>query len=104
MSLVTEALRPARLLRFLHGGAVPMLSLVLVALLGVFWLLLGDRIVGIGALQSMAFQLPELGILSLAMMVALLLATNGNLPILTFRPCARACASVMPTLPMPGSV
>ena len=46
-----------------------MLSLVLLAVIAVFWLLLGDRIAGAGALQSMAFQLPELGILSLAMML-----------------------------------
>ena len=35
---------------------------------------------------------------------ALLSAAKGNLPILTLYPCARACASVSPTLPMPGSV
>ena len=37
-------------------------------------------------------------------MEALLLARKGNFPILTLRPFARACASVKPTLPMPGSV
>src|SRR6266849_7849148 len=37
-------------------------------------------------------------------MLALLLAAKGNLPIFTRRPWARACASVNPTLPMPGSV
>ena len=50
---------------------MPTLSLVLLALVVVFGLLLGERIFGVGALQSMAFQLPELGILSLAMMVTL---------------------------------
>lgn len=76
--------------RFLRGGAVPMLSLVLVAAIAVFWLLLGERITGVGALQSMAFQLPELGILSLAMMVTLLsgglnlsIIANANLCALT---------------------
>jgi simple sugar transport system permease protein len=55
-----------------RGGTVTMLALVLVALLIVFGLLLGDQLFSVGALQSMAFQLPELGILSLAMMIALL--------------------------------
>ena len=51
------------LLRFLRSGAVPTLALVLLVLVIVFGTLLGERIVGAGALQSMAFQLPELGIL-----------------------------------------
>jgi ribose/xylose/arabinose/galactoside ABC-type transport system permease subunit len=42
------------------------------ALLLTFALLLGDRLFNATALRSMAFQLPELGILSLAMMVPLL--------------------------------
>ena len=37
-------------------------------------------------------------------MLALLLAENGNFPAFTLKPCVRACASVRPTLPMPGSV
>ena len=37
-------------------------------------------------------------------MEALLLPTKGNLPTLTLNPCSLACASVRPTLPMPGSV
>jgi simple sugar transport system permease protein len=60
------------LARIGRGGPVTMLGLVLLALLVVFGLLLGDQLFSVGALQSMAFQLPELGILSLAMMVALL--------------------------------
>ncbi|MGI4801379.1 MAG: ABC transporter permease [Janthinobacterium lividum] len=48
------------------------LLLLLAALLIVFGLMLGDRLFGGPALRSMAFQLPELGILSLAMMVPLL--------------------------------
>ena len=62
--------RPFSLPRF-RGGAAQILALVLLALLIVFWLLLGDQLFSVRALQSMAFQLPELGILSLAMMVAL---------------------------------
>ena len=48
------------------------LSLLLAALLIVFGLMLGDRLFTGASLRSMAFQLPELGILSLAMMVPLL--------------------------------
>lgn len=48
------------------------LLLLLAALVLVFGLLLGERLFNPTSLRSMAFQLPELGILSLAMMVALL--------------------------------
>ena len=103
MSLVTGASRPVfLLLRFLRGGAVPMLSLVLLALVGVFWLLLGDRIVGVGALQSMAFQLPELGILSLAMMVTLLSGGLNLSIIATANLCALTMAWVLTTY-VPGA-
>ncbi len=99
----TAASRPALLLlRFLRGGAVPMLSLVLLALVGIFWLLLGDRIVGVGALQSMAFQLPELGILSLAMMVALLSGGLNLSIIATANLCALTMAWVLTTY-VPGA-
>ena len=36
--------------RFLRGGAVPMLSLVLLAVVVVFWLLLGERIAGVASI------------------------------------------------------
>ena len=45
---------------------------LLAALVLVFGLLLGDRLFDATSFRSMAFQLPELGILSIAMMVALL--------------------------------
>ena len=48
------------------------LLILLVALVLVFGLLLGDRLFDATSFRSMAFQLPELGILSIAMMVALL--------------------------------
>ncbi|HUL64229.1 MAG TPA: ABC transporter permease [Burkholderiaceae bacterium] len=103
MNLDTGASQSAHLLlRFLRGGAVPLLSLVLVALVVVFSLLLGERIVGVGALQSMAFQLPELGILSLAMMVALL-SGGLNLSIIsTANLCALAMAWLL-TTHVPGA-
>jgi ribose/xylose/arabinose/galactoside ABC-type transport system permease subunit len=92
MSSIPQAIQPPPLLtRFLRGGAVPMLTVVLVATVAVFWLLLGDRIFGVGPLQSMAFQLPELGILSLAMMVALL-SGGLNLSIIA---TANLCALTM---------
>jgi len=103
MSIETKALRPhIVLLRFLHGGAVPMLTLVLLALVAVFGLLLGERIVGVGALQSMAFQLPELGILSLAMMVALLSGGLNLSIIATANLCALTMAWVL-TTQVPGA-
>ncbi|CAN5919338.1 ABC transporter permease [soil metagenome] len=94
--------RPVSLLRLLRGGAVPMLTLVLVALLAVFWLLLGDKIIGVGALQSMAFQLPELGILSLAMMVTLLSGGLNLSIIATANLCALTMAWVL-TTHVPGA-
>jgi ribose/xylose/arabinose/galactoside ABC-type transport system permease subunit len=103
MSVETPAQRSALvLLSFLRGGAVPTLSLVLLALVGVFWLLLGERIVGVGALQSMAFQLPELGILSLAMMVALLSGGLNLSIIATANLCALTMAWVL-TTHVPGA-
>ncbi|WP_158802048.1 ABC transporter permease [Acidisoma sp. L85] len=48
------------------------LILLLVALVIVFGLLLGHRLFNAASLRSMAYQLPELGILSLAMMIPLL--------------------------------
>ena len=88
--------------RFLHGGTVPMLSLVLVALLALFGLLLGDRFFSVGALQSMAFQLPELGILSLAMMVTLLSGGLNLSIIASANLCALAMAWVL-TTHVPGA-
>jgi ribose/xylose/arabinose/galactoside ABC-type transport system permease subunit len=86
----------------LRGGSVPMLSLVLLALIFVFWLLLGERIIGVGALQSMAFQLPELGILSLAMMVTLLSGGLNLSIIATANLCALTMAWVL-TTHVPGA-
>jgi simple sugar transport system permease protein len=54
------------------------LTVLLVALLGVLvlmWIFNGADFMNIRNLQSMAFQMPELGILSLAMMIAMLTAS-----------------------------
>lgn len=48
------------------------LLMLLFAFILVFGLLLGNKLFAVTSLRSMEFQLPELGILSLAMMVALL--------------------------------
>ena len=79
-----------------------MLSLVLLALVAIFWLLLGERIFGVGSLQSMAFQLPELGILSLAMMVTLLSGGLNLSIIATANLCALTMAWVL-TTHVPGA-
>jgi simple sugar transport system permease protein len=53
------------------------LSVLLVALVGVvllMWILNGSDFMNIGNLQSMAYQMPELGVLSLAMMITMLTA------------------------------
>src|SRR5580692_9562704 len=63
----------------------------------VFWHRLGDQLFSVRALQSMAFQLPELGILSLAMMVALLSGGLNLSIIATANLCALAMAWVLTT-------
>ena len=66
--------------------------LVLLALLvAVFWLVIGPQVLARPTLQSMAFQMPELGILSLAMMVTLL---SGGLD-LSIIATADLCALTM---------
>jgi simple sugar transport system permease protein len=47
------------------------LALTLVVTFFLMWCLNRDRFLGVGNLRSMAFQLPELGLLALAMMVAM---------------------------------
>jgi len=50
------------------------LSLVMIGVFLLMWILNGRSFVKLGNFQSMAFQLPELGILSLAMMITMLTA------------------------------
>jgi simple sugar transport system permease protein len=61
-----------RMVGFAGSGTVATLILLLLALWVVFAIAIGDRFFSVNTLQSMAFQMPELGILSLAMMLALL--------------------------------
>ena len=80
-----------------RGGTVTMLGLVLFFAFAAGWsaFLLGDQLFNVGALQSMAFQLPELGILSLAMMVALLSGGLNLSIIATANLCALTMAWVL---------
>src|ERR1700737_951429 len=68
-----------RISRQVGGGTIATLALLLLALSGVFAIAIGDRFFSVNTLQSMAFQMPELGILSLAMMLPLL---SGGLNLL----------------------
>lgn len=57
------------------------LVVVMLVVVGLMWALNGADFMNIGNFQSMAFQMPELGVLSLAMMIAML--TSGiNLSII----------------------
>jgi simple sugar transport system permease protein len=50
------------------------LLVILAGVIGLMWLLNGSDFMHLGNFQSMAFQLPELGILSMAMMITMLTA------------------------------
>lgn len=50
------------------------LLLTLAGVIGLMWLLNGSDFMNLGYFQSMAFQLPELGMLSMAMMITMLTA------------------------------
>lgn len=63
------------------------LSLLLVAVVAVFSLLVGDRFLSAANLQSIAFQLPELGVLALAMMITLVCG-GLNLSVISTANCA----------------
>ncbi|MBV9245423.1 MAG: ABC transporter permease [Methylobacteriaceae bacterium] len=91
-----------RLLGLAVSGTNMTLFAVLVALLVVFGLLLGDRFFASATLQSMAFQMPELGILSLAMMVALLSGGLNLAIIATANLCGLTMAFIL-TKFIPGT-
>lgn len=61
-----------RIFRQLGSGTTGTLAPLVMMLWAGFAIVIGDRFFSISTLQSMAFQVPELGILSLAMMLALL--------------------------------
>ena len=72
---------------------------LLAALVLVFGLLVGDRLFAGLGLRSMAYQLPELGLLSLAMMVALLSGGLDLSIIATANLAALAMAAVLKAAP-----
>ena len=72
---------------------------LLAALVLVFGLLVGDRLFAPLGLRSMAYQLPELGLLSLAMMVALLSGGLDLSIIATANLSALAVAAVLKAAP-----
>ena len=92
----------ARLRRFLGGGTVGTLTLLLMSLWIVFALAIGDRFFSANTLQSMAFQMPELGILSLAMMLALL-SGGLNLSIIATANLTGLTIAFLLTRYVPGS-
>jgi simple sugar transport system permease protein len=78
------------------------LGILLLAIVTLFILLIGGKFTGTANLLSMALQLPELGILSLAMMVTLLHGGVNLSIISTANLCALATAYVLTTR-VPGA-
>jgi simple sugar transport system permease protein/ribose transport system permease protein len=76
--------------------------ILLVALLVSFGLIVGENFFTMATMQSMAFQLPELGILSLAMMITLISGGLNLAIISTANLCALAMAYIL-TKFVPGS-
>jgi simple sugar transport system permease protein len=91
-----------RIARQVGSGTIATLALLLLALWGVFAIAIGDRFFSVNTLQSMAFQMPELGILSLAMMLALL-SGGLNLSIIATANLAGLTIAFVLTRYIPGS-
>ena len=91
-----------RLIRLAGSGPIATLMLLLVALWVVFAIAIGDRFFSANTLQSMAFQMPELGILSLAMMLALL-SGGLNLSIISTANLSGLTIAFLLTRYIPGS-
>lgn len=91
-----------RLAGLLSGSTNVTLGIVLLALLATFGVLVGERFFTVSTLQSMAFQMPELGILSLAMMITLLSGGLNLSIIATANLCGLTMAFVL-TRFVPGS-
>ncbi|HEX9589662.1 MAG TPA: ABC transporter permease, partial [Bradyrhizobium sp.] len=91
-----------RMARLAGSGTIATLVLLLLALWAVFAIAIGDRFFSVNTLQSMAFQMPELGILSLAMMLALL-SGGLNLSIIATANLAGLTIAFVLTRTIPGS-
>jgi len=98
---VSTAPAPARR-RLPVGGTNAGLSVLLVALIAFFALLIGGDFFSGPVWRSMAFQLPELGILSLAMMITLLSGGLNLSVVATANLCALTMAYVLSTY-VPGA-
>jgi simple sugar transport system permease protein len=73
---------------------------ILVGVIGLMWLLNGSDFMHLGNFQSMAFQMPELGILSMAMMITML--TGGiNLSIIASANLSGIVMAIILTQTMP---
>lgn len=100
---LSEPRSPWRVLQsFGASGTNLRLAVLILALLAVFGLLVGDRLFSTQAMQSMAFQVPELGILSLAMMITLLSGGINLAVIATANLCALTMAFIL-TRFVPGT-
>jgi simple sugar transport system permease protein len=91
-----------RIARLVGSGTIATLALLLLALWAMFAIAIGDRFFSVNTLQSMAFQMPELGILSLAMMLALL-SGGLNLSIIATANLAGLTIAFVLTHFIPGS-
>jgi len=91
-----------RMVGLAGSGTVATLTLLLVALWVAFAIMIGDRFFSVNTLQSMAFQMPELGILSLAMMLALL-SGGLNLSIIATANLSGLTIAFLLTHYIPGS-
>jgi simple sugar transport system permease protein len=102
MTAPATPFRSLAISRVFGGSTVATLTLVLLAVLVVCGLLIGERLFSVGTMQSMAFQLPELGILSLAMMITLLSGGLNLSIIATANLCGLAMAYILVTF-APGA-
>lgn len=78
------------------------LSVLLVALVVLFTLMIGEKFFSASVLRSMAFQMPELGLLSLAMMITLLSGGLNLSIVATANLCALTMAYVLTSF-VPGT-
>jgi len=91
-----------RIARLVGSGTIATLAVLLLALWAVFAIAIGDRFFSVNTMQSMAFQMPELGILSLAMMLALL-SGGLNLSIIATANLSGLTIAFLLTHYIPGS-
>jgi ribose/xylose/arabinose/galactoside ABC-type transport system permease subunit len=91
-----------RIGRLVGNGPMATLVILLLALWTVFAIAIGDRFFSVDTLQSMAFQMPELGLLSLAMMLALL-SGGLNLSIIATANLTGLTIAFVLTRTIPGS-